>query len=73
MTDGSGPGNLNMRLYADGVVNAIDETNTAVSEDVIERTGAEGNQLAAGPYDIEVFGLAPGNSNEYTLVVSLAE
>jgi len=70
MTDGSGPGNLNLRLYADGVINPIDFTDTATSEDVLERTSALANQLAAGDYDIEVFGPAAGNTNQYTLSVT---
>jgi hypothetical protein len=70
MPDGTGPLNLNMRLYA-GSDTPIAESNQEGEEDLIERIADGDGQLAAGDYEVEVFGVAPGNINEYTLTVTL--
>jgi hypothetical protein len=72
MNDGTGPLNLNMRLYS-GSDTAIDESTTETPEDVIERSDALGNQLDAGDYEVEVFGVSAGNINQYSLSVTFSD
>lgn len=67
-----GAGDLEMRLYdgATGIV--VDQSMGVLDNERIERSLANGDQLLAGEYIVEIYGFNATIQNEYTLVLTIA-